>query len=119
MPVIPSRVTPIRTLVVVAAVAVYWWSFEGAGLNFVEIYKGMPGLWDLLRHMFPPDTNILLSLWTPFLETLQVGILASLILAGHNGAITTSLVAVVALYLGVDIAVLHKFRVKAENNGRD
>lgn len=79
MPVIPSRVTPIRTLVVVAAVAVYWWSFEGTGLNFVEIYKGMPGLWDLLRHMFPPDTNILLSLWTPFLETLQVGILASLI----------------------------------------
>ena len=79
MPVIPSRVTPIRTLVVVAAVAVYWWSFEGTGLNFVEIYKGMPGLWDLLRHMFPPDTNILLSIWTRFLETLQVGILASLI----------------------------------------
>ena len=79
MPVFPSRVTPTRTLVVVIAVAVYWWSFEGTGLNLVEIYKGMPGFWDLLRHMFPPDMNILLSLWTPFIETLQVGILASLI----------------------------------------
>jgi phosphonate transport system permease protein len=79
MPLIPSRVTPPRILVVAAAVAVYWSSFEVTGLNFVEIYKGMPGLWDLLRQMFPPDTNILLSLWTPFLETLQVGILATLI----------------------------------------
>ena len=79
MPVIPSRLTPVRTLIVVVAVAVYWWSFEGTGLNFVEIYKGMPGFWDLMQHMFPPDMSILLSLWTPFLETLQVGILASLI----------------------------------------
>ena len=79
MPDIPPRFTPVRMLVVVVAVAVYWWSFEGTGLNFVEIYKGMPGFWDLMQHMFPPDMSILLSLWTPFLETLQVGILATLI----------------------------------------
>ncbi len=79
MPDIPPRFTPVRMLVAAVAVAVYWSSFEGTGLNFVEIYKGMPGFWDLMRHMFPPDMSILLSLWTPFLETLQVGILASLI----------------------------------------
>lgn len=79
MPEIPSRFTLTRVLIAVIAIAIYWWSFEGTGLNLVEIYKGMPGLWDLLRHMFPPDTDILLSLWTPFIETLQVGILATLI----------------------------------------
>jgi phosphonate transport system permease protein len=79
MPAIPSRFTPTRIVIAVIAIAIYWWSFEGTGLNFVEIYKGMPGLWDLLRQMFPPDMGILLSLWTPFIETLQIGILASLI----------------------------------------
>lgn len=79
MPEIPSRFTLTRMLIAVVAITIYWWSFAGTGLNPVEIYKGMPGLWDLLRHMFPPDTDILLSLWTPFIETLQIGILASLI----------------------------------------
>lgn len=79
MPAIPSRFTPTRMLIAVVAIGIYWWSIEGTGLNFVEIYKGMPGLWDLLRHMFPPDTDILFSLWTPFIETLQIGILATLI----------------------------------------
>ncbi len=79
MPDIPSRFTLTRILIAVVAISIYWWSFEGTGLNPVEIYNGMPGLWDLLRHMFPPDTDVLLSLWTPFIETLQIGILASLI----------------------------------------
>ena len=79
MPEIPSRFTLTRIIIAVIAITIYWWSFAGTGLNPVEIYKGMPGLWDLLRHMFPPDTDILLSLWTPFIETLQIGILASLI----------------------------------------
>ena len=47
MPAIPSRFTPTRIVIAVIAIAIYWWSFEGTGLNFVEIYKGMPGLWDL------------------------------------------------------------------------
>lgn len=79
MPAIPSRFTPTRIVIAVAAIAVYWWSIEGTGLNLVEIYNGMPAMWDLLRHMFPPDVDVLWRLWTPFLETLQIGILSTLI----------------------------------------
>ena len=59
----------------------------------------------------------------PWSTVAVLAILAVLIISGHNGRVTTSLVAVVAIYLGLDLSVMHRFRVPAGkkelHDGRD
>ncbi|MBI4457590.1 phosphonate ABC transporter, permease protein PhnE [Candidatus Uhrbacteria bacterium] len=60
-------------------IAVYWWSVEGTGLNIVTLIEGLPNFGEMLRQMFPPDVGYAARLWEPLVETLAIGILATLI----------------------------------------
>jgi phosphonate transport system permease protein len=79
MPKMPARFTANRMMIVMLVFAVYWWSVEGTGFNVVEIVRGLPALWDMGQHMFPPDVGFALRLWRPFIETVQIGVLATII----------------------------------------
>ncbi len=48
----------------------------------------------------------------PWSTVAVLAILATLIALGHNGRITTALVGVVAVYLGLDFTVLRRWRPK-------
>ena len=75
------RISPFRIFVVTAAIAVYWWSARGTEVSLAEFTRGLPAIWDMLGHMFPPDPSILGELWWPMIETLQIGILSTMIAA--------------------------------------
>ena len=79
MPEMPTRFTANRMLIMAVLIAVFWWCTEGTGLNIVALIEGMPGLWQLGEHMFPPSLENYEELWVPFLETLFIGILATII----------------------------------------
>lgn len=75
----PSRFTTKRILIAVVLIGVYWGAVQATGFNPAAFAEGMPALWDMGRHMLPPDIEILPELWQPFLETLYIGILATVI----------------------------------------
>ncbi len=79
IPKMPVRFTANRMMIAVVLIAVYWWSIEGTGFSVVEIAKGLPALWEMGGHMFPPDLGYALRLWRPFIETVQIGVLATII----------------------------------------
>jgi len=79
MPDMPARFTAKRMLVAVLVIAIYWWSFNGTGLNPVTIVEGMPAMWDLMHHMFPPSLKNYQDLLKPALETVYIGVLATII----------------------------------------
>jgi phosphonate transport system permease protein len=78
-PEMPSRFTANRMLIAVVFIAVYSWSVEGTGLSIVALIEGLPDFWQLGQHMFPPSLEGYEELWVPFLETLFIGILATII----------------------------------------
>jgi phosphonate transport system permease protein len=61
--------------------AVYWRALQDTNVNFAELMFGLPAVWSLLRQMFPPDWSSLWSLAIPVIETLQIGIIATVISA--------------------------------------
>ena len=79
MPDMPARFTAKRMLVAVLVIAIYWWSFNGTGLNPVTIVEGMPAMWGLMHHMFPPSLKNYQDLLKPALETVYIGVLATII----------------------------------------
>jgi phosphonate transport system permease protein len=79
MPDMPVRFTAKRMLVAVVVIAVHWWAFYGTGLNPVTIVEGMPAMWDLMHHMFPPSLKNYQELVRPALETVYIGVLATII----------------------------------------
>ena len=79
MPDMPVRFTAKRMLVAVVVIAVHWWAFYGTGLNPVTIVEGMPAMWDLMHHMFPPSLKNYQGLVRPALETVYIGVLATII----------------------------------------
>jgi phosphonate transport system permease protein len=79
MPDMPVRFTAKRMLVAVVVIAVHWWAFYGTGLNPVTIVEGMPAMWDLMQHMFPPSLKNYQELVRPALETVYIGVLATII----------------------------------------
>ena len=79
MPEMPSRFTANRMLIAVVLIAVFWWSAEGTGLSIVALIEGLPDLWQLGQHMFPPSLESYEELRVPVLETLFIGILATII----------------------------------------
>jgi phosphonate transport system permease protein len=87
-PVRPQRITPMRTVAVVAGLAVLVWAFSGTGLSPVEFMTGLPNLFDLVGRMLPPDVTILPDLVEPILETVRMAIVG------------TALASVIALPLG-------------------
>lgn len=85
----PRRLTPLRTVAVVAALGALVWAFTGTGFSLVEIVTGLPNLFDLIGRMLPPDVTILPDLVEPVLETVRMAIVG------------TALAAVTAIPLGV------------------
>lgn len=73
------RISPFRIFVVAAAIGVYWWSVRGTEVSLGEFAYGLPAIWEMLSHMFPPDPSILPELVWPVIETLQIGILSTMI----------------------------------------
>jgi phosphonate transport system permease protein len=84
----PKRITPLRTVGIVAGLGVLVWAFTGTGFSPVEFVTGLPNLFDLVGRMLPPDVTILPDLVEPILETVRMAIVG------------TVLAAVVALPLG-------------------
>ena len=73
------RISLIRIFSVATAIIVYWWAIRGTEFSLREFAEGLPSILQLLRHMFPPDFKILKQLLWPLIETLQIGILSTIV----------------------------------------
>lgn len=52
----------------------YAWSAQGTHLSASELLRGLPGLWDILTRMMPPNPAIVPRLIQPTVETMQISI---------------------------------------------
>lgn len=59
----------------------YWQSLQGTNVNVAELVRGLPAIGSLLKEMFPPDWSYMAQLGKPVIETLQIGIVASVMAA--------------------------------------
>lgn len=79
----PKSVLPrmSATQMVVAGVValIYWKSLNDTNVSIEELVRGLPAIGELVRQMFPPDWSYALQLGRPVIETLQIGIIASII----------------------------------------
>lgn len=73
------RVTPLQMGVALILALVYWKSLEDTNFSIEELVRGIPAIGELVRQMFPPDWSYALQLGRPVIETLQIGIIASII----------------------------------------
>lgn len=62
-----------------AIVAMTWWSAHGVGVAFFDMLCNLGGGRRLLVESFPPDFSFLPRLFKPFLETLQIALIGSVI----------------------------------------
>lgn len=53
--------------------------YPGTEFSLTEFVEGLPSILQLFRHMFPPDFKILKELLWPLIETLQIGIVSTII----------------------------------------
>lgn len=60
---------------------VFGLSAANTGVNPAELLRGLPAITQLLGEMFPPDWSYLRNLGRPVVETLQIGILATVLAA--------------------------------------
>lgn len=77
-PILP-RVTPLQMGVALILALVYWRSLEDTNFSIEELVRGVPAIGELVRQMFPPDWSYALQLGRPVIETLQIGIIASIV----------------------------------------
>lgn len=75
----PPRWTPTRLAWIALIVLVLWGAMEHTGTRWSEFVSGAPAIYELLRKMFPPDWSYVLKLGPPVVETLQVGVIATVI----------------------------------------
>ena len=67
-----------------ASAAVLVWSARGIGLSVPELLRGLPGIWDIVSRMLPPNWAFFGRLLKPAVETVQIalwGTLLSVLLA--------------------------------------
>ena len=79
MPQMPTRFTARRMAIALVLVVVYWGCVGDDRIQSRRDCRRMPALWDMGRHMIPPDVEILPKLGKPLLETLYIGVLATII----------------------------------------
>ncbi len=115
--VLRRRWRPRRIGIGFAVLVVYWWAARGTEVSLPELIRGLPNIGKVIGQMFPPDLSVLRGIAGPMLETLQIGILATLIaslLAIPFGYFAASNMAPHRLvYLGTR-AVLNVFRGVSE-----
>jgi phosphonate transport system permease protein len=75
------RMTATQMLVAGFVALVYWRSLHDTNVSPSELIAGIPAIVDLLRQMFPPDWSYGLTLGDAVVETLQIGIIATLLSA--------------------------------------
>lgn len=73
------KLTPLRLGVMLIAGFVYWQSVVGTEMSLQEFVTGAPAIAELLAEMFPPDWSYLKELGWPVIETLQIGIISTVI----------------------------------------
>lgn len=76
-----SRLSPTQMIVAGVVALLYWKSLNDTNVSFAELVKGVPPIIELLRQMFPPDWKYGLTLGKAVVETLQIGIIATIIAA--------------------------------------
>lgn len=69
--------TPMRMLAVAAVALVYWRSLHDTGVSLAELVRGLPAVGEPVRQMLPPDWSYALQLGDAVIETLQIGIVAT------------------------------------------
>lgn len=74
-----SRLTPLKILVIAVVVAIYYASLEGTGFSIEQLVTGLPAIGELLAQMFPPDWSYMSELGGRVIETLQIGIISTVI----------------------------------------
>jgi phosphonate transport system permease protein len=75
------RMTAGRMLVAGIVALIYWRSLHDTNVNLGELVQGIPAIANLMRQMFPPDWAYGLTLFTAVIETLQIGIIATIVAA--------------------------------------
>jgi len=75
----PRRWSVRRLAIVLIAVAVYWFAMDHAEVRVAEFASAGPAVAELIAKMFPPDWSYLPQLARPLIETLQIGIIATVI----------------------------------------
>jgi phosphonate transport system permease protein len=75
------RFSPVRIALIAGAVGVYWWAARSTEVSLVELMEGLPNVARLAGQMFPPDPSVLRQIGGPVVETLQIGILSTIIAA--------------------------------------
>lgn len=73
------KLTPMRMLVLGIVAAIYWAAIRGTEISIADFVTGFPAIVDLLGEMFPPDWTYLEELGGRVIETLQIGIIATII----------------------------------------
>lgn len=87
----PARNWWLWIAAIVFLIAMTWWSLVGIGFSLVELICNLPGGARLLQESWPPDVAFLPRLFDPFLETLHIAIIGTVV-----GAILAVPVAVLA-----------------------
>lgn len=80
-PSLARRFTATHLIVAGVLALVYWKALNDTNVSPAELVKGVPPIIDLLRQMFPPDWKYGLTLGKAVVETLQIGIIATVVAA--------------------------------------
>lgn len=73
------RLSATQMIVAGILAMVYWKALQDTNVSIAELVKGVPPIMDLLRQMFPPDWAYGLTLGKAVIETLQIGIIATIV----------------------------------------
>ncbi|MEK9673454.1 MAG: phosphonate ABC transporter, permease protein PhnE [Rhodospirillaceae bacterium] len=73
------KLTPLQMLILAVVAVVYWSAIQGTEISLKDIVTGMPAIAELVGQMFPPDWKYLSELGSRVIETLQIGIIATII----------------------------------------
>lgn len=77
----PPRFTATQMLIAGAVAWIYWQAVTDTNISIGEVILGLPAIGKLLKEMFPPDWGYIVELGQPVVETIQIGILATVIAA--------------------------------------
>jgi len=74
-----SKLSPLKILVIAVLACIYYASLQGTEFNVQQLVTGFPAITELLGQMFPPDWSYMTELGGRVIETLQIGIIATVV----------------------------------------